>query len=137
MKAGQSLTSGDRARLNRVVRLLAKEFADPWTVEEMAERAGTGVEELTRVLRAALGVTPMQYLATVRVEAAKDLLLAGRTVAYTSRVCGFRDQPAFSAQFRKITGIYASHYRYETLGPKFGEAAIAARAKYAARHAAE
>ena len=131
MKAPVPAHKAITRELRSVKRSIDANYALPLTLEALADDVNVEANELARSFRNAYGVTPTHYLTEVRVRAAATLLLAGQTAAAVSRACGFRTPAAFSAKFREITGIYASHYRFQTIGWKNGQAAVAARAALA------
>jgi AraC family transcriptional regulator, arabinose operon regulatory protein len=62
-----------------------------------------------------MGTSPMQYLRTVRVEAAKRLLVTIETpVGEVAAQVGFEDPLYFSRVFRKVTGKSPTAYREAT-----------------------
>lgn len=114
-------------KFRRAKRLVDTEYQRPWTAASLSEAAGLSVPELQRLFKLQLGMPAMRYLSHVRVRAAGELLIAGHSVSDTARLCGFLSTASLSAQFRRVTGSYASNYRFEVVGWKYGEAAMARR----------
>ena len=56
------------------------------------------------------GVTPSEYLASVRLEKSKELLLSGYSVSDCAKLAGFSDPLYFSKFFRKHTGMPPTLY---------------------------
>ena len=64
-----------------------------------------------RSFKQSLGVPPHRYHMTRRVERAKVLLAQGRhSMTDIGLTLGYRDASAFTAAFRRITGITPSEY---------------------------
>lgn len=55
--------------------------------------------------------SPLQYIHTVKIKHAKDLLLSGEyTVSETAELCGFNDISHFSRTFKALTGLSPSKF---------------------------
>jgi YesN/AraC family two-component response regulator len=63
------------------------------------------------LFKQAVGMTANQYIATVRIGKAKDLLLSGEmNVSEAADAVGYRDVFYFSRQFKAVTGHPPSFY---------------------------
>ena len=71
----------------------------------LASAVGMSREHLHRLFRAALGVTPGQYLRLCRVALARRRLRAGDRIAEVALACDFADQAHFSRWFRRYLGV--------------------------------
>lgn len=87
-------------------------FAAQITVEDMARSAALGTRTLNRRFRDATGLTPLEYLQRVRLEAAKRLLETSDAGVgqITSRI-GYADIRSFTRLFRRHTGITPLEHR--------------------------
>jgi hypothetical protein len=65
-----------------------------------------------RQCRSRYGISPHDVEQIVRVERAKTLLSAGRSVADTAAECGFCDQSHFTRAFRLYTGLAPVEFRH-------------------------
>ena len=78
------------------------------TVTAMAGGVGLSVRQLQWVVRQRLGMTPIELLREVRLDRARDLLVAAQpdsvTVAHVAHVCGFVHLGRFSMQYRHRFG---------------------------------
>ena len=81
------------------------------TVREMAGAAHTSVNTLERHFRAALGITPCEFLRVRRLTKARELLEKGASVQETSDACGFPDYSHFISLFRRRFGVTPLQYR--------------------------
>jgi AraC-like DNA-binding protein len=55
--------------------------------------------------------SPLQYIRTVKISHAKDMLLSGEyTISETAELCGFNDASHFSRTFKKLTGLSPSRF---------------------------
>lgn len=82
------------------------------TVAEIAEKLGLSEPYLCRVFKAAYGLSPRQYLSQQRLQSARLALESGSLpVGEIGRSVGFDDPLAFSAFFRRCTGLSPEGYR--------------------------
>jgi AraC-like DNA-binding protein len=61
--------------------------------------------------RTAVGRSPADYVTEVRIDAAKRMLDAGRSVSDVSRELGYASDEGFSRAFRRRTGMTPSSWR--------------------------
>jgi AraC-like DNA-binding protein len=95
-----------------VVRYVEQHFADRISMAELADLAGLSSTHFHRRFRQLLRMTPMQYLRTVRVQAAEHLLTTtSRELSDVGLAVGFTDQSHFTRRFRETTGLTPHAYR--------------------------
>jgi AraC-like DNA-binding protein len=88
------------------------------TLDDLADWSGFSPQHLNRLFRRVLGVTPLQYLARMKMEEAASLLADDRwTVAAIARKLGMDDPYYFSRLFKQHFGRSPSQYR-DTAGSK-------------------
>jgi transcriptional regulator GlxA family with amidase domain len=84
-----------RAHLSDVVHraqdVIDARFADPLPLAALATSAGVAERTLTRLFRAATGLTPLRYQQLLRVERAEQLIGRGATVESAAHATGFAD----------------------------------------------
>ncbi|MEU3270637.1 AraC family transcriptional regulator [Saccharomonospora sp. NPDC006951] len=96
------------------LRLLHANPAHPWTVAELAARAGTSRAALGRRFTALVGEPAMAYLTGWRLSMAADLLREpGNTVDAVARKVGYGSGFALSAAFKRVRGVSPRGYRDE------------------------
>lgn len=78
---------------------------------DLAAVAGLSRCQLVRAWRRRFGLTPMQSLASLRVERARALLAAGASPAEAAQVAGFSDQAHLTRSFRDRLGLTPGAYR--------------------------
>lgn len=76
---------------------------EPWTLETMAERCGLSPSSFLRYCKDLVNMTPIQYLARCRVEAAARMLAAGaaRNITEVAFATGFNSSQYFATTFRQ------------------------------------
>jgi AraC-like DNA-binding protein len=93
----------DAAR-NLMERVRSAVLGGDWNVSGIAGQCGVSRERIHRVMKRWVGMSPSDYLRTVRLHRAKDMLLSGQPVASVAAACGFADQAHFTRWFRRAFG---------------------------------
>lgn len=96
--------SGSRV-LDTAVDHIRKNYSYPLTVEEVARRCGVDRSQLFRLFKTRLGLSPQQYILSLRLERARELL-CGTSLSVTEVMysCGFGELCHFSRSFRRAFG---------------------------------
>jgi len=97
--------------LERVIEAVRRDPGRDWTVERMAALSALSRSVFAERFRAAYGRSPAQYVAEVRMRAARALLIDGRAVSDVSRELGYGSDEGFSRAFRRHTGMTPSAWR--------------------------
>lgn len=103
--------------LDRVVEAIHEQPGRDWTVERLASVGAMSRSVFAERFRTAIGRSPADYVTEVRVDAAKRMLSAGRSVSETSRELGYASDEGFSRAFRRRTGLTPSAWRASELTP--------------------
>jgi AraC-like DNA-binding protein len=101
---------GDPA-VTTAVEYLRDTFAHPVDLDTLAAVAGTTRFRLLRRFRAEVGVTPHQFLVSVRVAHARRLLAVGTPIGEVAANTGFADQSHLTRQFGRRLGLTPGRYR--------------------------
>lgn len=84
---------------------IRQNYGLPLKISDVAHFVGINRTYLYKNFMEAGGVSPKEYLLTVRLEAARDMLGTGKyTVTETALSCGFRDTAAFCNSFKRMEG---------------------------------
>lgn len=97
--------------LDRVVEAIHEEPGRDWTVERLAGVGAMSRSTFAERFRNTIGRSPADYVTEVRIEVAKRMLDAGRTVSDISRELGYASDEGFSRAFRRRTGMTPSSWR--------------------------
>jgi AraC-like DNA-binding protein len=101
-----------RHRVLDVARYLDRAFAEPITLEQMAERARLSRFHFIRAFRSVIGENPRQYLIAARLRATANRLLDTREpIATVAFKAGFKDLSHFNAIFRSAFGVAPRAWR--------------------------
>ena len=108
-----SKTASERfaVRVETARRFIHSNYSDSITMEDISAAADTSADHLGRQFKAAVGVTPIQYLANVRMSIAAELLMTDLMVSEVARMVGIDDPSYFGRLFRRINGANPTAYR--------------------------
>ncbi|WP_308638464.1 AraC family transcriptional regulator [Paenibacillus silvisoli] len=101
------------ALAGEVIRYLSTQYAEPISIELMADALGYNRAYLSRVFKQQTGMTPVTFLLKLRIDKAR-LLLRERlelTIEQIAASVGFQDPLYFSKQFRRFYEQSPSAYR--------------------------
>ncbi len=88
-------------------------YSDPININDVARMVNLHPVYLSRLFKSFKGTSPMEYLTTLRIEKAKELLLSdsGLSLKEIAEIAGYSDQFYFSRIFKTITGRSPSEYK--------------------------
>ncbi|MEO3876444.1 AraC family transcriptional regulator [Nonomuraea sp. B12E4] len=92
--------------------------ARPWTVAQLASRAGVSRSAFARRFTTLVGQPPLAYLTQWRMTIASDLLIEpDATIADVAKRVGYADAFNFSAAFKRVKGMSPSNHRSQHTRP--------------------
>lgn len=93
------------SQVNRAVRWLRANYAEPMRVEALAALAGMSVASFHRHFKAVTAMSPLQYQKQIRLQQARSLLLAGGgEAARIGFEVGYDSPSQFSREYRRLFG---------------------------------
>jgi AraC-like DNA-binding protein len=108
---GMLAAMGDSV-VSRALSLLHGQPMRRWTVELLAEEAGTSRTVLNERFNRLLGKSPMEYLTHWRIQLAADKLRSGsQRLAQISHETGYESEAAFSRAFKRVMGVSPGAWR--------------------------
>ncbi|MEJ2129228.1 MAG: helix-turn-helix domain-containing protein [Woeseiaceae bacterium] len=91
---------------------IAGHYDKPNPVAAMIARSGLAARTFARRFRKATGYAPIDYVQTLRIEEAKQLLEAGdEPIEEVAAAVGYDDAGSFRRLFKRLTGISPHRYR--------------------------
>ncbi len=99
--------------LQRVVHYLSTQYAQPVSIEQMAESLGYNRAYLSRLFKQQTGLSPVAFLLKLRMDKGRQLL-RDRPELTTQQIAasvGLQDSLYFSKQFRRLYGHSPTAYR--------------------------
>ncbi len=81
------------------------------TVQEVADMLCISPEYFRKLFRTVYGTAPKQYILSLRMERAKEMLLLGEhTVFEIAEACGYESESYFCKEFKRINGKTTSEF---------------------------
>ncbi len=107
------LVSNDpKTPLGKVQAYVVENLTEPFPVERLAALAGTSTRTMARLFVKELGVTPHDFVESIRLDHARNLLEASnsalKAIAFD---CGFRTSEHMRAVFQRRLGLSPQRYR--------------------------
>ena len=104
--------SGGFKLLKPVLSYLEEHYTESISMKEMAALAQLSSTHFNRQFSALLGISPTQFLHSLRIEKARQLLgSTSLSVGEVALETGYHDQSHFSRNFRRLTGVSPREYR--------------------------
>lgn len=105
-----------RARLQVAKDMMDADLRYPWSIAELARRAGSSRRSFNLRFRAAYGMSAIDYLRTRRLEIAREALVyQNMTVTEAADLVGYTNPANFATAFRKRFGSVPSLCRSRAL----------------------
>lgn len=109
---GKPATGGVKPVLSKALDYITEHFCEQITLEDVAKHAYASPCYISRLFRREIGVGFVDYVASLRMEKAKQLLGNTKLMVFEiSEMAGIPDAHYFSKQFRKQTGLSPTEYR--------------------------
>ncbi len=108
----RTVTTDKPENLLQVIAFIEENLLSSMELGSLAKKAHLSKFHFCRVFKRHIGMNPMKFVATLRIERAKELLMKNdKTVSLVANEVGFRDLSNFIRQFKKITGVTPTMYR--------------------------
>lgn len=107
---GDNYENNDNS-IKKVCTFIEENYSKCLKLDELSEIAGMNKYSLLRAFTKVKGVTPYQYLQTIRINKSKELLENGAEVIDVALQTGFTDQSHFTNFFKKFIGLTPGQYR--------------------------
>lgn len=102
----------DDGVIQRCQSWLAEHYDEPDAVREAVAQSGLPKRTFDRRFRAATGYAPLEYVQSLRVEEAKQILETGdEPIDEVAAQVGYEDTASFRRLFRKLVGMTPGDYR--------------------------
>lgn len=98
-------------RIHSLIEWISARYAETMTIREMAELTGYSQRYFRKAFSKATGMSPMQFLAQIRIDRAKHLLFEPLSIKQIARAVGYQDPLHFSKQFKVRMGYSPKQYR--------------------------
>ena len=92
-------------RMNQVLLYIEEHYPEDLTSKELANMMYLSKDRFDHLFRENVGVSPQQYINTVRLQKARELIQAGdNSITEIARMVGFTDYNNFGRQFKRTFG---------------------------------
>ena len=100
--------------VGKALALLHRQPSQQWTIAELAGKVGVSRSVLAERFRHFLGVPPMAYLTSWRLQLGAQLLTStSRGVAQIAGEVGYESEPAFNRAFKREFDVPPARYRHK------------------------
>ena len=101
-----------REKILPAIHMIAEQYTEELPISHLSYACGMSESVFRRIFRQATGQSPADYLVSVRILMAKNLLLnTDAPILSIALSCGFPVLSTFNRQFRQKTGMSPSQYR--------------------------
>ncbi|MCQ4087599.1 helix-turn-helix domain-containing protein [Saccharibacillus sp. JS10] len=113
-------TVGGAGVMEEIASYIREHYQEELTLQDLADRFFLSREYISRRFKREFGENVFDYLANIRLERAKRLLLGSEmTVVRIAELVGYQDEKYFSRVFKKSTGCTPNEFRRASLGKDF------------------
>jgi YesN/AraC family two-component response regulator len=110
--AAKAVTTDKPANLLCAIRYIEENIGNKISLYELADTARLSRYHFCRSFSRHMGMSPMKYIAAMRVDMAKDLLKVNdMTVSMVASEVGYNDLCNFIKQFKRLTGFTPARYK--------------------------
>ena len=104
--------TGASAQIGEIKRYIDENYDKPLSYRALYEKFGYNEKYIAYLFKKEIGISPSKYIVSVRIEAAKRLLLAqpGLRQKEVAQKVGFTDPLYFSRVFRDCVGVSPSRF---------------------------
>ena len=108
----EKLNAREKLPVRRVKELIEKRYDEDLSLQDIADELNMASSYVSKLIKKEMNVNFTQYLNSVRLEKAKELLeKTDKTVAEIAGLTGYRDEKYFMRIFKKEIGITTKEYR--------------------------
>lgn len=107
-----SVEQGEKNAFHKSIRYMNEFYSKPIRITELANMENVSMTTFNFHFKKQMGMSPTQYLLTLRMHSAKELLESSKiSIRDISAMCGYDDYNFFSKVFKKHTNMSPSEYR--------------------------
>lgn len=108
----QSKEAENTAPIRKANQYILEHYSQPITLTEISAYVGLNPSYFSSLFKRETGVTFLDYVMEVRIEAAKELLVGTeKSIGEIAESVGYNDMKYFYKRFRQSTGISPKEYR--------------------------
>lgn len=115
LPASYTFRSGSLARwqIKRTLTYIEDNLGSKMAISDLADGVAVSKSHFCRAFKRSVGLSPMEYVTSRRVERAKLMMTSSREQLLTeiALACGFADQSHLNRSFRRWVGVSPGHWR--------------------------
>ena len=113
---GDKRTNDTHHKLSEAIDYIRSNLHQPLTLTQIASHVSFSKSQLTRIFKARMDVSPIEYVWQLRVERAIELLqYTGLPIGLIAERCGFQTPNHFSRRIREVKGYSPTEIRSKSL----------------------
>lgn len=99
--------------ITQIEHFIQEHLTEPITNQVLSSHFALGPGYISKLFKAHKGISPTDYLLTLRIEKAKEMLIKDPDLLSKdiAQILGYSDPLYFSRVFKKVTGLYPSDFR--------------------------
>lgn len=101
----RALAEGPVGQLAHVLRFMATRYADRLSIGTLADMAHMSIPTFHQHFKAVTATSPLQYMKSLRLTRARQMLQAGGRVKSVARDVGYESESQFSREYRRFFGF--------------------------------
>lgn len=105
------LKEGYSAPIRECCDYIRMHYTDKLNISELAAKVGYTENYLSKKFKQETGQNVVEYITSVKIDAAKELLRSQKSISDVSDLLGFHSQSYFGVQFKKATGYTPKEYQ--------------------------
>lgn len=110
-KSAQELSCSEYNIIDKIIEYVQENYMSDLRVKDLADYIHVSESYLSRILMSHIGISPMKYVNSVRIENAKQILKTDMPIEQISSLVGFAEPKYFSTVFKRETGVTPSAFR--------------------------
>lgn len=101
----------DRNYIERAIEYMTVFYNAKITIGDICQEIHLSPYYFMRMFKDATGQSPHEFLLSVRVRKAEEMLKKGNSIQEVSKLCGFVNNAHFSNHFKRVKGVPPSEYK--------------------------
>lgn len=110
-KSAQELSFSEYGMIDKIMEFVQENYVYNLRVKDLADYIHVSESYLSRIFSSRVGIPPMKYINSVRIENAKHALKTNLSIEEISSMIGFDEPKYFSTVFKRETGMSPSEFR--------------------------
>ncbi|HBC87958.1 MAG TPA: hypothetical protein DCZ94_13480 [Lentisphaeria bacterium] len=106
----EDVLSENKLVMERIIAKISENPSRDYSIEKLAAESNISLTHFRRLFIAHTGNSPKEFILSMKMSRAKQMLSEGKSIKETAEECGFEDVFYFMRSFKKMTGITAGKF---------------------------